>query len=344
MTENPVNMARTYVSVVIPVYNEEQNIEPLFNRLTAVMDKLGQPYEIIFTDDGSTDRSAELLQACYKKRPEQVRVVFFNGNYGQHIAVIAAFERVRGEVVVTLDADLQNPPEEIPNLLALYEQGYDAIGGRRRKRKDRLGRRLSSWIINRVRERFTGIKMQDQGCMLRAYSSRIVRAIAASGERATFIPALAYTMSAKPIEVEVEHEERAAGKSNYDYYKLIRLNFDLITGFTLVPLQVFTLFSMLCAFGSLLLVGILFFRRFIYPGAAELEGAFTLFALLFFMISVAMVGIGLIGEYVGRTYQAVQQRPRYVLRSVLEQIDEEWNGQSGDNLSPNRLAERQRQP
>lgn len=157
--------------------------------------------------------------------------------------------------------------------------------------------------------------------MLRAYSRKIVDAIAASGERATFIPALAYTMASRPTEVEVEHDERAAGKSKYNYYKLIRLNFDLITGFTLVPLQMFTLFSLLCAFGSLLLVGILFFRRFIYPGAAELEGAFTLFAILFFLISVAMVGIGLIGEYVGRAYQAVQQRPRYVLRAVLENVE-----------------------
>jgi undecaprenyl-phosphate 4-deoxy-4-formamido-L-arabinose transferase len=312
-------MAKIYASIVIPVYNEEQNLEPLFARLTKVMDGLGKPYEIIFTNDGSRDRSEEILHSFFKRRPEQVRVVNFNGNYGQHIAVIAAFERVRGEVVVTLDADLQNPPEEIPKLLAAYEQGFDAIGGRRMKRKDTMGRRFSSWLINRVRERFTGIVMQDQGCMLRAYSRRIVDAIARSGERATFIPALAYTMAARPTEVEVEHSERAAGVSKYNYYKLIRLNFDLITGFTLVPLQLFTLFSFACAFGSLLLVGIIFFRRIVW--GAEVEGVFTLFAIMFFLVSVLMVGIGLLGEYVGRAYQAVQQRPRYVLRSVFEKMD-----------------------
>ena len=312
-------MAKIYASIVIPVFNEEQNLEPLFTRLTKVMDGVGKPYEIIFTNDGSSDRSEEILLSFFKRRPEQVRVINFNGNYGQHIAIIAAFERVRGEVVVTLDADLQNPPEEIPKLLALYEQGYDAIGGRRMKRKDTLGRRLSSWLINRLRERFTGIVMQDQGCMLRAYSRRIVDAIAQSGERATFIPALAYTMSARPTEVEVEHSERAAGVSKYNYYKLIRLNFDLITGFTLVPLQLFTLFSFACAFGSLLLVGIIFFRRIVW--GAEVEGVFTLFAIMFFLVSVLMVGIGLLGEYVGRAYQAVQQRPRYVLRNVLEKLD-----------------------
>ena len=312
-------MDKIYASIVIPVYNEEENLEPLFERLTRVMDGLGKPYEILFTNDGSGDRSMEILRDLYKRRPEQVRVIDFNGNYGQHIAVIAAFERVRGEVIVTLDADLQNPPEEIPRLLAIYERGYDAIGGRRRHRKDRLSRRVCSWIINQVRERFTGIEMEDQGCMLRAYSRRIVDAIAASGERATFIPALAYTLAARPLEIEVEHQERAAGESKYNYYRLIRLNFDLVTGFTLVPLQVFTLLSFSAAAGTLLLVGILFFRRFIYPGASEAEGLFTLFALMFFLISLAMVGIGLIGEYVGRTYQAVQHRPRYVLREVLEQ-------------------------
>jgi undecaprenyl-phosphate 4-deoxy-4-formamido-L-arabinose transferase len=316
-------MDKIFASIVIPVYNEEQTLERLFERLTRVMDALGKPYEIIFTNDGSSDLSMKLLREFFKRRPEQVRVIDFNGNYGQHIAIIAAFERVRGQVVVTMDADLQNPPEEIPKLLAIYEQGYDAIGGERRNRKDRLGRRICSRVINRVREQFTGITMQDQGCMLRAYSRKIVDAIAASGERATFIPALAYTLAAHPVEIEVDHQERAAGESKYNYYRLIRLNFDLITGFTLAPLQVFTLFSFASALGTMLLVGILFFRRFIYPGASEAEGMFTLFALMFFLISVAMVGIGLIGEYVGRTYQAVQHRPRYVLREILEQKPDE---------------------
>lgn len=311
-------MDNIYASVVIPVYNEEANLEALFGRLTKVMDGIGKPYEIIFTNDGSADRSGEILKSFFERRPEQVRVIDFNGNYGQHIAVIAAFERVRGQVIVTLDADLQNPPEEIPKLLAAFEQGYDAIGGRRMNRQDTIGRRVSSWIINNLRERLTNIRMQDQGCMLRAYSRPIVDAIAASGERATFIPALAYTLAAKPTEVEVQHCERAAGTSKYNYYKLIRLNFDLITGFTLVPLQMFTLFSLGSSAMSFFLVCVLLFRRFIYPGSSEAEGVYTLFAILFFLISVTMVGIGLIGEYVGRAYQNVQQRPRYVLRQVLE--------------------------
>ncbi|MEO0795152.1 MAG: glycosyltransferase [Verrucomicrobiota bacterium] len=311
-------MANIYCSVVIPVYNEEANLEALFERLSKTMDSTEKPWEVVFTNDGSVDRSAELLRQFHEARPRQVRVIDFNGNYGQHMAIMAAFERVRGDVVVTLDADLQNPPEEIPKLLAMFEQGYDAVGGMRQNRQDSAGRRWASKLINFVREYTTDIQMTDQGCMLRAYSRRVVDAIARSGERATFIPALAYKFASKPGEVEVEHAERAAGESKYSYYKLIRLNFDLVTGFTLVPLQLFTLFALLCAGGSLALVIVLALRRlFVGP---EVEGVFTLFGILFFLVSVCMVGIGLIGEYVGRAYQCVQQRPRYVLNEVLEDL------------------------
>lgn len=314
-------MAKIYCSVVIPVYNEEANLEALFARLTATMDQLGKPWEAIFTNDGSVDRSGELLRGFHAQRPKEIRVIDFNGNYGQHMAIMAAFERVRGEVVVTLDADLQNPPEEIPKLLAKYDEGFDAVGGKRMNRQDSPGRRYASKLINFVREYTTDIRMSDQGCMLRAYSRRVVDAISRSGERATFIPALAYKFAAKPGEVEVVHAERAAGESKYNYYKLIRLNFDLVTGFTLVPLQLFTLFSLVCAGGSLALVIVLALRRLII--GPEEGGLFTLFGILFFLVSVCMVGIGLIGEYVGRAYQCVQQRPRYVLREVLENLADE---------------------
>jgi undecaprenyl-phosphate 4-deoxy-4-formamido-L-arabinose transferase len=313
------NTSPIYVSVVIPVYNEELNLRQLFDRLTRVMDGLGKPWEVLFTNDGSSDQSGRILREFHSARPRQVRVIDFNGNYGQHMAVMAAFERVRGEVIVTLDADLQNPPEEIPKLLALYDQGYDAIGGRRKQRQDTLGRRSASRLINWVRERLTDIRMEDQGCMLRCFSRRVADAVASCGDRSTFIPALACKYASRPTEVDVEHHGRAGGTSKYSYYKLVRLNFDLITGFTLVPLQWFTLFSFLCATGSFLLVCIIFFRRFIYPGRPEVEGVFTLFAILYFLLSVAMVGIGLIGEYVGRMYQSVQRRPRYVVHEILEE-------------------------
>jgi undecaprenyl-phosphate 4-deoxy-4-formamido-L-arabinose transferase len=304
------------LSIVIPVFNEEPNLPTLFTRLYPVLDKLGKSYEVIFTNDGSHDRSMELLRAQHAARPEVTRVVDFNANYGQHMAIMAAFERVRGEVVVTLDADLQNPPEEIPKLLALVEAGHDCVGGFRLDRQDSFFRTFASKLINLVRSRTTNIEMTDQGCMLRAYRRPIIEAIVQSGAINTFIPALAYSFSSNPTEVGVKHEERHAGVSNYSLYKLVRLNFDLITGFSLAPLQYFTMFALACSAGSLLLVLVLAYRRLVL--GAEAEGIFTLFGILFFLLSVAMVGIGLIGEYVGRTYQVVRARQKYHVKEMLE--------------------------
>ncbi|SRR5581483_4078 len=310
-------MSKPYVSVVIPVYNEAENLEALFMRLTAVLDRVGKPYEIVFTNDGSRDNSLPLLRDFHRRRPHQVRVIDFNGNFGQHMAIMAAFERVRGDVVVTLDADLQNPPEEIPKLLTAIEAGHDVVGSYRRNRQDTLFRRYASRVINAVRERFTNIRMRDQGCMLRAYRRLIVEQIIASGETSTFIPALAMSYAAHPTEVEVEHAARTAGTSKYRLYDLVRLNFDLMTGFSVVPLQLFTLFGMVVAAGSLAFVVYLFVRRLIV--GPEAEGLFTLFAILYLLVGIGIFGLGVIGEYVGRIYQEVRKRPRFVIREVIEQ-------------------------
>jgi undecaprenyl-phosphate 4-deoxy-4-formamido-L-arabinose transferase len=307
------------LSIVIPVYNEELNLPTLFQRLYPVLDALGRSYEIVFTNDGSHDRSIELLKAQYTARPDVTRVIDFNANYGQHMAIMAAFERVRGETIVTLDADLQNPPEEIPKLLEKIDAGFDYVGGYRLKRQDSFFRTYASKLINFAREKFTSIKMTDQGCMLRAYRRPIIDAIIRSGAINTFIPALAYSFSGNPGEVGVKHEERHAGVSNYSFYSLIRLNFDLITGFSIAPLQYFTMFSMACAAGSILLVIVLLVRRFVFDNLdKDAYGTFTLFGILFFLLSVAMIGIGLIGEYVGRTYQVVRARRQYHVKEVLE--------------------------
>ena len=312
-TPSPIQL-----SVVIPVYNEELNLPTLFARLYPVLDGLGRTYEIIFTNDGSHDKSIDLLKAQFAARPDVTRVINFNANYGQHMAIIAAFERVRGDVIVTLDADLQNPPEEIPKLLALHDVGHDCIGGARINRQDSFFRTYASKVINFVRKKTTNIEMTDQGCMLRAYSRQIVDAIVRSGAINTFIPALAYSFSSNPTEVGVKHEERHAGASNYSFYQLIRLNFDLITGFSLMPLQYFTMFAGLSSLGSLILVVTLLIRRFAFNLDRETSGVFTLFAIVFFLLSVAMVGIGLIGEYVGRTYQVVRSRQRYFVKEIFE--------------------------
>jgi undecaprenyl-phosphate 4-deoxy-4-formamido-L-arabinose transferase len=308
------------LSVIIPVYNEEEGLPALFARLYASLDALHTTYEIVFINDGSRDRSAALLREQFQKRPDVTRVILFNGNFGQHMAIMAGFSHARGRRVVTLDADLQNPPEEIGNLMAAMDDGHDYVGTIRRDRQDSAFRRYASRVMNRVRERITRVTMTDQGCMLRAYSRDIVDAMANSREVNTYIPALAYTYAANPIEIEVGHEERAAGESKYSYYQLLRLNFDLITGFSVVPLQMYSILGFLVSLLALAFFGIILYRRFMY--GSEAEGLFTLFAIVFLLLGVALFGIGMLGEYVGRIYQQVRERPRYLIQAILEAGDE----------------------
>jgi len=307
------------VSVVIPVYNEEAGLSTLFSRLYPALDRMACAYEIIFINDGSTDRSAALLREQFQLRPDVTRVILFNGNYGQHMAIMAGFERCRGDRIVTLDADLQNPPEEIPRLMAEMDKGFDYVGSIRLKRQDTAWRRWASKAMNRTREKLTHIKMTDQGCMLRAYSRDIINAINHSHEVSTYIPALAYSFSHNPTEIEVAHEERSAGESKYSLYKLIRLNFDLVTGFSTLPLQVFSLIGIAISLLSIAFVLYLAIRRLIV--GPEAEGLFTLFGIAFFLIGVTLFGIGLLGEYVGRIYQQVRERPRYLIQAVLEKTE-----------------------
>ena len=305
------------LSVIVPVYNEEQGLHTLFDRLYPALDRLGISYEIVFINDGSRDRSPAILREQFQKRPDVTRVVLFNGNFGQHMAIMAGFENCRGKRVVTLDADLQNPPEEIGKLLAKMDEGYDYIGSIRKQRSDSWWRHVASRAMNRMRERITRIKMTDQGCMLRAYSRDIIDAINSCREVNTFIPALAYTFAQRPAEVAVEHEERAEGESKYSLYSLVRLNFDLMTGFSVVPLQMFSLVGIGVSILSAFFVAFLIIRRLIV--GPEAEGMFTLFAIAFFLIGITLFGIGLLGEYIGRIYQQVRHRPRYLVQAILEQ-------------------------
>ena len=304
------------LSVVIPVYNEEEGLDALFARLYPALDALAISFEVVFINDGSKDRSAHMLAAQFERRPDVTRVILFNGNFGQHRAILAGFEHCRGARIVTLDADLQNPPEDIGKLLAAMDQGHDYVGSIRRMRQDSAWRRYASRAMNRLRHRITRIEMTDQGCMMRAYSRQIVQLINQCGEMNTFIPALAYQFARQPTEIVVGHEERHAGESKYSLYSLIRLNFDLVTGFSVVPLQWFSMLGMGVSVGAAALVVLLVARR-IFIGPEE-GGLFTLFAIAFLLIGLALFGIGLIGEYVGRVYQEVRSRPRYVISAILE--------------------------
>lgn len=304
------------LSIVIPVYNEEAGLPALYARLYPSLDALEVSYEIVFIDDGSQDRSTALLAEQFERRPDVTRVILFDGNFGQHHAILAGFAHCRGERIVTLDADLQNPPEDIRLLLDAMDQGHDCVGSIRRDRRDSAWRRWASRAMNRLRHRLTGIVMTDQGCMMRAYSRRVVELVNQCKEMNTFIPALAYQFSKNPTEVTVGHERRHAGKSKYSLYSLIRLNFDLVTGFSVAPLQAFSMLGIVVSLLSGLLFLLLAGRRMVL--GSEEGGLFTLFALLFLLVGLALFGVGLLGEYVGRIYQEVRARPRYVINAILE--------------------------
>lgn len=310
----PGDTPRPEVSVVIPVFNEAATLADLHQRLARTLKDAGRTSEIIFVDDGSTDRSAEVLRALHAQDPS-VRVLRFNRNYGQHAAVFAGMEHARGDVIITLDADLQNPPEEIPALLRRLDDGFDVVGGARVQRHDPWPRRLASRLVNRVTSAIVGVRMTDYGCMLRAYRRSVVEQIVACQEISRFIPALANTFASAVAEVPVDHAPRREGRSKYGLFRLLRLNMDLMTGFSLLPIQAVSFAGVLVAALGLAFALFLGLRRLLV--GPEVEGVFTLFSILFFFVGLQILALGLIGEYVGRIYQEVRRRPRYVVIEVL---------------------------
>jgi undecaprenyl-phosphate 4-deoxy-4-formamido-L-arabinose transferase len=320
-TPATIRRAAPDVSIVIPVFNEEQVLTQLFERLYPALDALGRSYEIVFVNDGSRDRSVALLREAFERRPDVTRVVLFAANFGQHRAILAGFAASRGRYVITLDADLQNPPEEIPRVLAELDAGHDYVGTIRMQRKDVAWRRYASRFINEIRERTTRVRISDHGSMFRGYARSVVEAVNQCSEYNTFVPALAFTFAMTPIEIQVAHEQRGAGKSKYSLFQLMRLNFDLMTGFSTAPMQMFSLVGIGIAILSVLFVVFLVVRRIIV--GPEAEGVFTLFAIAFFLIGVALFGVGLLGEYVSRIYDEVRHRPRYIVGAVLERPEDE---------------------
>jgi undecaprenyl-phosphate 4-deoxy-4-formamido-L-arabinose transferase len=305
-----------YLSIVVPVFNEEENLPELLPRLAAAMAAIGKSYEVVLVNDGSRDRSLELLREAAAADPHLV-VIDFNRNYGQHSAVFAGFEEARGEIIVTIDADLQNPPEEIGKLVVKMEEGYDVVGSVRIKRQDSLFRRLASRLVNRVTSMATGVHLSDYGCMLRAYRRNVVKTLCQSKEISTFIPVLADMFAGRVTEVPVAHAERLRGESKYSLWKLVRLQFDLMTSFSLWPLRSTLAIGMTMATASMMVALVLILGRIIEGHEWAVSGVFTLFAVLFFFIGVLLFAIGLLGEYVGRIYMEVRHRPRYVVRQVF---------------------------
>jgi len=307
-----------HLSVVIPVFNEEDNIEQLWVRLSKVLkenfDEHG--WEVVFTDDGSRDKSLDMILEIARAEP-RVKIVEFNRNYGQHAAIFAAFAQVEGSVIVTMDADLQNPPEEIPKLVAKVDEGFDVVGGWRmgRQENDSIFRTMPSKIVNAMTRKTTGVNLHDYGCMLRAYRRDVIDAMLHCRERSSFIPALANSFAKRVTEIPVAHAERAAGESKYGLWRLINLQFDLLTSFSLLPLQMLSVLGVaIAALGFLLFIGLMIYR-YVDP-AGTVEGVFTLFAILFFFVGCQFIAFGLLGEYIGRIYVEVRDRPRYMIKKV----------------------------
>lgn len=305
------------VSVVIPVYNEEESLPALLSRTQAACKQLTQHYEIILVDDGSSDSSGDMLAAAAEQPDSHVIAVLLNRNYGQHSAIMAGFSHVTGDLVITLDADLQNPPEEIPRLVATADEGYDVVGTVRANRRDSWFRKSASKMINMMIQRATGKSMGDYGCMLRAYRRHIIEAMLHCHERSTFIPILANTFARKTIEIPVQHSEREFGDSKYSLMKLINLMYDLITCLTTTPLRMLSVVGSAIAIFGFVLAVFLILMRLINGPAWAADGVFTLFALLFMFIGAQFVGMGLLGEYIGRIYNDVRARPRYFVQKVV---------------------------
>jgi undecaprenyl-phosphate 4-deoxy-4-formamido-L-arabinose transferase len=300
--------------VIVPILNEAPTLEELADRLICILHRLGKSYEVIFVDDGSTDDSTKLLKSLYELHPT-IKVIRLNRNYGQHLAIFAGLERARGEIVVTLDGDLQNPPEEIPRLLEKIQEGYDVVCGQRTWRRDPLRRKIPSYLVGKLASRLVGVKMRDYGSMLRAYRRPVVDQLLRCQDRSMYIPALANAFAASMAEIPVDHQRRVAGSSKYNFFGLLRLTADLVTGFSLWPIRIVALVGALLA---LLGVGC-----GLYAGLQSLRGSpqtliSGLIALLLFVAGLQLLALGLIGEYVGRTYMEVRQRPRYSIREIWE--------------------------
>lgn len=303
------------LSVVIPVYNEKENLRPLVERLTAVLRNRREKWEALLVDDGSNDGSFEEM-LCLKKEISELRVIRLARNYGQHAAVLAGMERSQGNVVVTLDADLQNPPEEIPKLLeALQKSGMDIAAGWRKHRHDSWIRTLPSWMMNRLISRMTREPLHDYGCMLRAYRRKVVDWLLQCPEDSPYITVLTSFLTRRVIEVPIRHEPRGSGKSKYRFFSLFRFALSLILGFSHYPvLFMGTLGMSVVVLGVFFLAGFSWFERSFSPQAflPLFSSVFlTLFGILFLLLS-------LLGEYLMRIYSEVQRRPRYIIDEIYD--------------------------
>lgn len=306
------------VSVVLPIYNEAENIGLLFQSLLRVLDGMGDSFEILAVNDGSRDESSKLLHAAARSRPE-IRVIDFARNYGQTAALMAGFDNSCGEIVVTLDADLQNDPEDIPALVAKLREGFDVVSGRRMNRQDAaLNRKLPSYLANLLISKISGVELKDYGCTLKAYRREIMQGVRLYGEMHRLIPIYASWMGARVVEFPVRHHPRTFGKSNYGIGRSYKVLLDLMVAkffedYLVKPIYVFGGFGLVtmgAAFGVIgLAIGLkLFFAT------SLIQTPLPLLAALLFLIGCSSILMGLLAEIQMRTYFESQDRKPYHIR------------------------------
>jgi glycosyltransferase involved in cell wall biosynthesis len=313
---------RGLVSIVIPLLNEEESIPHLYDQITAAMATFDRPCEVIIIDDGSTDQSFTLLKRL-QQLDSRLRVIRFRRNFGQTAAFSAGFAEARGDVIITMDADLQNDPKDIPLLLAKIDEGYDVVSGWRFRRKDPfLNRRLPSQIANRLISWMTDVRLHDYGCSLKAYRSEVVKNIRLYGEMHRFIPALASWMGVQVAEVPVNHSARKFGRSKYGLGRILKVFLDLLTvkfllNYSTRPIQIFGFFGMICFFlGTVLGSYLAILRVFFSQGLSDRP--LLLLAVLLVVLGVQLITMGLLGEMVVRTYYESQRKPIYMIRETVE--------------------------
>lgn len=315
-------MKEIQLSVIIPVFNEEGNIESLYREIREALEGLGVEYEILAIDDGSIDDSFTVLKRIHEE-DRRVKVIRFRRNFGQTAAFAAGFDLAQGKTVITLDADLQNDPADIPRLLAKLEEGYDVVSGWRVERRDPfLTRRFPSMIANWLISEITGVRLHDYGCSLKAYRCEVVKNVRLYGELHRFIPALASWMGVQVTEVPVNHRPRKFGQTKYGPSRTIRVLLDLLTvrfllSYSTRPIQIFGLLGFLFfGIGGLLLAYLGFVRLILQQPIADRP--LVLFAILLTMVGVQLVTMGLLGELVVRTYHESQGKPIYAVREILD--------------------------
>jgi undecaprenyl-phosphate 4-deoxy-4-formamido-L-arabinose transferase len=305
----------TEVSLVIPVFNEAPNLKPLFSDILETMDAYGKSFEVLMVDDGSSDDSLDVMKEL-QKTDERLRVIALARNFGQNPAVYAAFSQVRGDIVVTLDADRQNPPQEIPKLLDRMAEGYDMVQGWRQERQDSVFRKTVSRMINLAASKITGKTIKDLGCGLKAYRREVVDRFNQSSHHSRYLPAEAAWMGLHTGEVEVAHQPRAAGEAKYGIFSLLRVSFDMLVSISTAPLQIIGLlggFFSLVGFAMTIRIG---YMRVVYDNTFNHTA--TVSALFFFLAGIQMICTSIMCQYISRIYTEVQQRPYFVIKDIIE--------------------------